>query len=232
MNADHGWHICNLFNGVFMKKILLLAAALAVSLPAAASASVTLTSVPGSASYTGPFTYDFETPGTTPVFTNGSVLTSSSGIGARPYGTTGNFYSTGPGAGSPGTIDLSSFGDIDFISFVWGSIDTYNTLEVLDALGNVLVGGTFTGSSVIAMADGDQTDPDTNRLVTLTFTDSDRSAVSKLRLTSSGNAFEVDNFRIGAVPEPTTWMLMLMGMAGIGFSMRRKRDTKLRVRFA
>ena len=35
-----------------------------------------------------------------------------------------------------------------------------------------------------------------------------------------------------AVPEPTTWMLMLMGMAGVGFSMRRKRDVSLRVRFA
>ena len=36
----------------------------------------------------------------------------------------------------------------------------------------------------------------------------------------------------GAVPEPTTWMLMLMGMAGIGCSMRRKRDTTVRVRYA
>lgn len=214
-----------------MKKILLLAAALAVSLPVAASAAVTLTSVNGSPSYTGPFTYDFETPGTTPVFTNGSVLNSSSGIGAPPYGTTGKYYSVGPGAGSPGTIDLSSFGDIDFISFVWGSIDTFNKLEVVDASGNALVGGTFTGSS-FAIADGDQTDPNTNRLVTLTFTGLDRGLVSGLRLTSSGNAFETDNYRVGAVPEPTTWMLMLMGMAGIGFSMRRKRDTKLRVRFA
>lgn len=34
-----------------------------------------------------------------------------------------------------------------------------------------------------------------------------------------------------AVPEPTTWMLMLIGMAGVGFSMRRKRDTTLRVRY-
>lgn len=37
---------------------------------------------------------------------------------------------------------------------------------------------------------------------------------------------------MAAVPEPTTWMLMLIGMAGIGFSMRRKKDTTLRVRYA
>ncbi|WP_411290229.1 PEP-CTERM sorting domain-containing protein [Sphingorhabdus sp.] len=37
---------------------------------------------------------------------------------------------------------------------------------------------------------------------------------------------------VGAVPEPAAWMLMLIGMAGVGFTMRRKRDTTLRVRFS
>lgn len=36
----------------------------------------------------------------------------------------------------------------------------------------------------------------------------------------------------GAVPEPTTWMLMMLGMAGIGFSMRRKDKQTLRVSFS
>lgn len=36
----------------------------------------------------------------------------------------------------------------------------------------------------------------------------------------------------GAVPEPATWLLMMLGMAGVGFSMRRKEKHKLRVRFA
>lgn len=37
---------------------------------------------------------------------------------------------------------------------------------------------------------------------------------------------------VGAVPEPATWMMMLLGMAGIGFSMRRKDKQTLRVRFS
>ena len=37
---------------------------------------------------------------------------------------------------------------------------------------------------------------------------------------------------VGAVPEPATWMLMLLGMAGVGFSMRRKDKQTLRVRYA
>ena len=36
----------------------------------------------------------------------------------------------------------------------------------------------------------------------------------------------------GAVPEPATWMMMLLGMAGIGFSMRRKNKQTLRVRYS
>lgn len=37
---------------------------------------------------------------------------------------------------------------------------------------------------------------------------------------------------IGAVPEPAAWMMMLLGMAGIGYSMRRKQKPTFRVRFA
>ena len=212
-----------------MKHILLLSAALSLALPSAALAAVTLTSEPGTETYVGPTpTFDFEVP--TPEFTGGTIKNENDGTGARPYGATGKYASVGPGAGTPGFLDLSAFGDIDFISFIWGSIDPFNTLDVLGA-GDVVL-GSFTGTSVVAAANGDQSSPATNRLVKLTFTDADRSNITRLRFTSSGNAFETDKFAIGAVPEPTTWMLMLLGMAGIGFSMRRKEKQTLRVRFA
>ncbi len=214
----------------FMKKFLLLSAALSLALPTAASAAVTLTSEPGSEPYAGPApTFDFETE--TPEYTGGAVRdTSPSGVSAQPFGSTGNYATSGTTDGI-GTLSLSAFGDIDWISFIWGSIDTYNTLEVLNAGGGVIA--SFTGTSVIAAANGDQSNPATNRLVKLTFTDADRSSVNSLRFGSTSNAFEFDNVSVAAaVPEPTTWMLMLLGMAGIGFSMRRTRDTTLRVRFA
>jgi len=125
---------------------------------------------------------------------------------------------------------LSAFGDIDWISFIWGSIDAYNTLDVLDAGGGILA--SFTGSSVTVPPDGDQSDPATNRLVKLTFTGAERTSVDRLRFSSTQNAFEFDNVAVGAVPEPGTWMLMLMGMAAVGFSMRRKEKQTVRVRFA
>lgn len=52
--------------------------------------------------------------------------------------------------------------------------------------------------------------------------------------TSGGNASfrgTISFSSIAAVPEPTTWMLMLIGMAGVGLSMRRKAKQTLRVRF-
>ena len=52
--------------------------------------------------------------------------------------------------------------------------------------------------------------------------------------TTGGNAAFSGNISfasMAAVPEPTTWMLMLMGMAGIGFPMRRKEKQALRVRY-
>ncbi len=61
------------------------------------------------------------------------------------------------------------------------------------------------------------------------------SNFDSIRITSNSNdSFLIDNLKlssVGAVPEPTTWMLMLLGMVGIGFSMRRKSDTELRVRY-
>ena len=57
-------------------------------------------------------------------------------------------------------------------------------------------------------------------------------ALNNTQIASIGQ-FRVQGINaVGAVPEPTTWMLMLMGMAGIGFSMRRKEKQTLRVRFA
>ena len=36
----------------------------------------------------------------------------------------------------------------------------------------------------------------------------------------------------GAIPEPATWLMMILGFAAVGFSMRRKKDTSLRVNYA
>lgn len=212
----------------FMHKLLLASAAV-LAVPSAASAAITLGPVtPGTAPYSGPApTYDFESPA--PV-SGGLVTTgSSNGIRAQPFGSTGNYWAVGPSDGSPGILDLSTIGDIFNVSFLWGSVDAYNTIEFLGAGGVVLA--SFTGSDIFNPANGSQTDPNLNPLVRFDLTGSDVGALTQLRLTSTSNAFETDNFTINAVPEPATWALMMLGFGAIGFGMRR-RHSVARVRFA
>ena len=202
-----------------------MAGATALALPSMASAAIVVDTTPGTDPYSGPApTEDFEDPGTAPV--SGGAIRSDSpgGVAAQPYGSTGNYWTVGPTDGSPGVFDLSSYIYINTISFIWGSVDDYNTIEFLDAGGNVLA--SFGGLDVNNPANGNQTNPNTNPLVTFTFTGTDGYNVATARLTSTSNAFETDNWTIvGGVPEPSTWALLILGFGAIGFSMRRRKTT-------
>lgn len=198
-----------------------------------AQAGVTISSTPGSASYAGPVpTYDFETAA--PI-TGGMIRNvSTSGLAARPLGSTGNFWAIGPSNGGSGFLDLSSFASIASISFIWGSVDTYNWIDVLDRSGGVL--GTFNGLDVAAGANGSWTAGSMNPLASIAITGLDRGNIGGLRLRSTGIAFEVDNFAIGAVPEPGTWAMLLLGFGVLGGAMRRRSrkagEARMALRFA
>ncbi len=210
---------------------LMLASAAALALPAAANAAVTLGSVtPGTAPYSGPApTIDFESP---PPVTGGIVSnTSVDGVRAQPFGSTGSYWSVGPTDGPVGILDLSSFGDIANISFLWGSVDAYNFIDFLDGEGEVIA--SFSGTDIFDPANGSQTDPNLNPLVRFDISGEHVSSLASLRLRSTSNAFETDNFTINAVPEPATWALMMLGFGAIGFGMRQRRSAStVRVRFA
>jgi len=205
----------------FMFKIVATAAVLA-ALPVSAGAAITLGSVtPGTSTYSGPpATFDFDS--LTPAPVDGGLVTSISvpGVSAQPFGSAGNFWTVGPTDGSPGTLDLSAFGTISNLSFIWGSIDAYNTLEFIDENGAALAA--FTGSQIFNPANGNQTDPNLNPVVRFNITGVDQTKVKGVRLSSTSNAFETDNFAVNAVPEPATWALMLLGFGMVGFGMRRR----------
>lgn len=209
------------------KVVLSLIGGTALAIGSAASAGITLTgNVPGTKPYSGPIpTYTFD-PGSRPLVTGGAFVTGTNGIlYAQPFGSTGDYYAVGPGTSATGTIDLSSFGDINSISFIWGSVDSYNTLQFLDASMNVLA--SFTGDDVSNLADGSRTEASMNPLVTFDLTGTDIGNFTYLRLNSTSNAFEIDNLLIGAVPEPASWALMLLGFVGIGAALRRRRRPRL-----
>ncbi|WP_380872793.1 hypothetical protein ACFB49_37030 [Sphingomonas sp. DBB INV C78] len=207
-----------------LKKALLVLAACSAIAPA--HAAITVTSVDGSDPYAGPTpTFDFDSA--TPEW-DGSIFTDSVGSHrAQPFGSTGGYASVGidpDGGVNPGTLDLSGFTSISQISFLWGSIDTYNTVEFQDAAGNVLA--SFTGGlDGIAPADGGQTNPASNRLVTFDISGVDSGLLAKLVFTSGQNAFEFDNVAITSapVPEPATWAMMIAGFGMIGAASRTRR---------
>lgn len=211
-----------------MKKLVLLAA-LAASTVAPAYAATVLTT-PGSAASFAPTpgtVIDFNSPTPPPPFTlvttgaAGIVSGSLDGQYAQPLFSGGSDYLA---VRTGGVATLQGTTAYDSVSFFLGSIDTYNTVRLLDTLGGVIQ--TFTGSDFIIPADGDQTDPNTNRRVTITRGAGD-AAIGGIQFESSQNAAEVDNV-VFAVPEPTTWAMMLVGFGMMGASMRyRRRSTKL-----
>lgn len=123
-----------------------------------------------------------------------------------------------------GSATLQSTTAYQYVSFFLGSIDSFNFVDVLDTAGNVI--GTYNGTQLAApnAADGNQDISQTNRRITIFRTGTD-AAIGGIRFRSVGsNSFstEVDNV-VFAVPEPSTWALMLMGFGMIGLTMRSRR---------
>jgi len=201
----------------------------------AANASVTFSVTDATDTYSGPApTWDFESA--VPHTGGGIVIGSITGSYVAPAGTPsdGHYFAAGPSTGgSPADLDLSSLGltGISSISFVWGSVDTYNIIEVLDSMNNVL--GSVTGADVITGG----TFGTSSRLVTLMLGGGAEGLATTLRLRSNNgqgdtNAFEIDNVAVQAVPEASTWMMLILGMLGVGFAMRRRSSEQaVRIRY-
>ena len=166
--------------------------------------------------------------------TAGNVITAAGSIGsvrAAPAGTPdGNVYQS-IGTGGSSIFDFSQFTNglgLATASFYWGSVDSYNFVDALNAAGNVVY--SLSGTD-LPQFNGDQTAATTNRRVFFNFAPDD--AVMALRLRSTGVAFEFDNIAAranlpsdgipGAVPEPATWAMLIIGFGMVGAVMRRPR---------
>lgn len=148
----------------------------------------------------------------------GTILNSDQPFADIPAGaiTGGNFLSAGPATTQPSTVTFST--GIDYISFLWGSPDLYNSLTVVTTAGNL----SFTAAALgFSVTNGDQS---FSQYVQFTAA----AGVDILGLIFNNvpaqNAFEVANFTVTApVPEPETYALMLAGLAAVGFISRRRR---------
>ncbi len=202
-------------------RLLLLTAALACS--AAASAAVSVVSFPGApdpgALGSQKLVVTFDAP-------NAAGYTFGPGIHTAPGTSTGaaapagdtTAYGYVSSAFNPSSATLTT-PDLRSISFYWGSIDAYNSVDVLGAGGTVLKS---IGGSLIPPANGSQSHANTNRRVD--FAVAKGETITGLRFNTTGIAFEFDNVAATAVPEPTTWAMLVAGFGLIG-AVRRRRST-------
>jgi PEP-CTERM motif len=163
-------------------------------------------------------------------FTDGNINFSGTGIIVNNLGATTSNFSASPAgdttnylsliANGTETLTFGSLGTDVRTSFglYWGSIDAYNSITFFTTNNGPV---TYTGSDLPSPplgSNGDQASSLTNAYVT--FTD---ISFDKVVLSSSQNSFEFDNVsapvlnRVGGVPEPSTWAMMVLGFAGVGF---------------
>jgi hypothetical protein len=210
----------------------LLAAVAALSLSSAAGA-VTYTSVAGAPDL-GPVAplqvvIDFESALPSGYSLSGSygiVNTTISGQYASPApNSSTDYYFYTSSALQTNNATLST-PDLSAIGFYWGSIDRYNSVEVLGAGGASIF--TLSGGTLINANFGNQSLAATNRRVTF-FAD-EGEVITGLKFTSTGIAFEIDDISAqAAVPEPATWAMLIAGFGLVGVAMRRQRLVPVRV---
>lgn len=168
------------------------------------------------ASTPGAVVYDMDS--NTPVFTGSAVAFvsgSQDGQYAKPFNDTTKFASVGT-LTAPATSTLVLSGSYNYVGLYWGSIDGYNSLIVTDATGDHVIDAA-TYASVLTPPNGNQGSE--GSLYINIFSD---SAITKLTFTSSQAAFEFDNLTVAAVPEASTWAMMILGFLGLGFLGYRK----------
>jgi hypothetical protein len=110
------------------------------------------------------------------------------------------------------------------LSIYWGSIDGLTGGNInLNSIVIAVDGFTLTGADLVllgASGNGDQTSPTGNQLVTIT----GLGPFTQVAFSSTGNAFE---FSLGsAIPEPSTWAMMALGFAGLGYAAFRRKSKR------
>ena len=145
------------------------------------------------------------------------------GIFQSPFNNTGivesqSYFSVGSPGGSggglsPATLTFTTIQSA--FTMLWGSIDTYNTIQFFNGAASV---GTWTGDTIAAMVGLGGSSPNYEVVALLNFFDFD-TGFDSILFTSSQAAFE---FGLAPVPLPAGLLLFLSGLFGIGFLGRYK----------
>ncbi len=213
-----------------MRKTLLLTTGLAwLALAGAAGAVpvVTLTPGPEDPQYFAP-----EAAGLNDFTLGGITWTLVSGVAHTDKGTDPDEFAAPLGMGTDPATGTTYFGveggsaelatwatPQTSLSIYWGSIDGDVDETINNSLAITVDGFTLTGNDLVALGalgTGNETDPRDNQLVRIT----GLAPFTQVEFSSTGNAFE---FTLGpGVPEASTWAMMTLGFAGLGYAAFRR----------
>ena len=210
-----------------MPKTLLMTTGLAwLALTGAAGAAVTVTLTPGpmdpqyfagEAAHQNGFTID----GVTWSLVSGvaetekgsltNVYAAPLGMGTNPL--TGTTYMSVEGGGT----EMATWNTPQTsLALYWGSIDGDGNINSLSiSMGAYTLTGVELATTFGADGNGNQVSPLGNQLVRITGLDPFTTAT----FSSTANAFE---FSLASVPEPSTWAMMALGFAGLGYAAFRR----------
>jgi hypothetical protein len=140
------------------------------------------------------------------------VSGSASGLYATPFTDTTKYLSVPNPSQSTQTATLNLGATADYFGLYWGSIDSYNIISFFSGTTQV---ASYNGTQLPSLtANGNQTAWSSNRYINFDFGSANFDSV---KIISNGFAFESDNhaFRKTSVPEPTTLLLMGLGLIGL-----------------
>jgi hypothetical protein len=165
-----------------------------------------------------PTTFNFNTAATTPTFSGDPVLITSGtnpNNNAQPFNDTTQYASVGTLV-TPATSTLTSPFSGNYLGLYWGSIDLYNSITITDTSGISTVINA-TNYPVLNPANGSQALGGSAYVNIF-----DSLNITGITFASGSKAFEFDNLTIAAVPEASTWAMMILGFLGLGFLGYRK----------